>query len=289
MQYFLFLTVSLLWGVNFLLMKIAVTAYTPVGVACIRVLSGAAFLAVFVIIRERKWPFVRRDVSALLLIILAGYTWPFIVQPYLIQFCGSGVIGLMPSLVPLITILLSIPMLGIKPTAKELTGVLMGLGFISLLFIDGVQREIHVLHLAAAVTVPLSYAISNTLVKRKFSSISPVMLTFFCLAMTSLLLVPYALWEPWQQPKNVTLIAATLSAISLGVFGTGIALLCFTIMLQARGPLFAGMVTYIIPVIALLIGALDGERITWLQIMALSGILLMVAIVQWPVKEPIAT
>jgi drug/metabolite transporter (DMT)-like permease len=286
MQHILFLAVSLLWGVNFLLMKIAVTAYTPIGVAAIRVFSGALFLTLIVVYRERQWPFRRIHIPGLAVIVLMGYAWPFVVQPYLIQFCGSGMIGLMPSLVPLITIMISIPMLGVRPTPRQLTGVLAGLGFISLLFIDGLHRDVDLLHLAAAITVPLSYAVSNTYVKRAFSKVSPVMLTFFCLAVTSIILTPYAIVEPLQANyDNVSVILPTISAVALGVFGTGIALLCFTIMLQKRGPLFAGMVTYVIPVIALLMGALDGEHVSALQITALSGILAMVAIVQWPLQK----
>ena len=112
------------------------------------------------------------------------------------------------------------------------------------------------------------------------------MLTFICLLTTSVLLTPYTLLEASpstmtsNDPTAVTI--AWVSAISLGVFGTGIALLCFTIMIQRRGPLFAGMVTYVIPVIALIAGAVDGEYISPLQIIAIVGILLMVAIVQWP-------
>jgi drug/metabolite transporter (DMT)-like permease len=286
MQHILFLTVSLLWGVNFLLMKIAVTAYTPIGVAAIRVFSGALFLTLIVVYRERQWPFRRIHIPGLAVIVLMGYAWPFIVQPYLIQFCGSGMIGLMPSLVPLITISISIPMLGVRPTPRQFTGVLAGLGFISLLFIDGLHRDIDLLHLAAAITVPLSYAVSNTYVKRTFSKVSPVMLTFVCLAATTIILTPHAIVEPLQANyDNASVILPTISAVALGVFGTGIALLCFTIMLQKRGPLFAGMVTYVIPVIALLIGALDGEHVSALQIIALSGILAMVAIVQWPSQK----
>ena len=286
MQYLLFLSVSFFWGINFWLMKNAIVVFSPVGVAAIRVLSGAVFLAIVVAFRERKWPFKRSDIPCLALIIAVGYTWPFIIQPYLIHFCGSGVIGLMPSLVPLITILLSIPLLNIRPSTREFTGVLIGLGFIGLLFIDGMHREIDTAHLFLAATVPLSYAISNTMVKRVYTKVSPVMLTFICLLTTSVLLMPYALLE--ASPSTMTIndptavTIAWVSVISLGVFGTGIALLCFTIMIQRRGPLFAGMVTYVIPVIALIAGGIDGEYISPLQIIALVGILLMVAIVQWP-------
>ena len=172
MQYFLFITVSILWGINFILMKNAVATYTPLGVAAIRVVSGAAVLAVIYVIRERNWPFKVADIPPLALIVVLGYSWPFFIQPHLIQFCGSGVIGLMPSLVPLVTIVISVPILGVWPSTRQITGVLIGLGLIALLFLDGVSRSIDTVHLLLAVTVPFSYAISNTFVKRRFSNVS---------------------------------------------------------------------------------------------------------------------
>ena len=289
MQYFLFITVSVLWGINFVLMKYAVTTYTPLGVAAIRVASGAAILGAIFFIRERNWPFRITDVAPLALIVVLGYTWPFFIQPHLIQFCGSGVIGLMPSLVPLVTIAISVPLLGVWPSTRQFTGVLIGLGLIALLFLDGVNRRIDTIHLLLAVTVPFSYAISNTYVKKRFSGVPPEGLTFVCLAITSAVLIPSCLLEGESALDRFVasdqVILSTLCAIWLGVFGTGIALLFFTLMLQRRGPLFAGMVTYIIPIIALFAGAWDGEYVSWLQILALTGILAMVTVVQWPEKK----
>ena len=229
------------------------------------------------------------DIAPLSLVVLLGYSWPFFIQPHLIQYCGSGVIGLMPALVPLITIIISVPLLRVIPSFRQVAGVVGGLAFIMLLLVDGMQRSIDPWHLLLAITVPLSYALSNTLVKRVFFNVSPVMLTFLCLLVSSLLLTPFLLLEQDEalrrmaQSENV--VKATLSAIWLGVFGTGLALLFFVVMLQQKGPLFAGMVTYIIPVIALAIGAMDGEAVSYTQAIALAGILSMVFMVQWPLKK----
>ena len=67
-----------------------------------------------------------------------------------------------------------------------------------------------------------------------------------------------------------------LSAVS-----TGIAILLFVRLIQKQGPLFAGMVTYVVPVLALLWGQFDGEKLTTLQVVAMSGVLAMVGLVQW--------
>ncbi len=54
-----------------------------------------------------------------------------------------------------------------------------------------------------------------------------------------------------------------------------------------RAPLFAGMVTYVVPMIALLWGQFDGERLTGGQLAAIAGALAMVAVVQWRAAKPV--
>jgi drug/metabolite transporter (DMT)-like permease len=74
---------------------------------------------------------------------------------------------------------------------------------------------------------------------------------------------------------------AIASLAILGVLGTGVGTLIFNKMVLDQGPLFAGMVTYLVPIGALVWGWLDAERVTLLQSAALAGIFAMVALVQW--------
>ena len=106
-------------------------------------------------------------------------------------------------------------------------------------------------------------------------------------AVTVALPVPLAAGGALQTAALPESLPTALSCVSLlGMVGTGIALLIFIRLLQSRGPLFASMVTYIVPAVALLLGSLDGEQVTPLQIGALCGVLAMVAIVQWPAPRP---
>jgi drug/metabolite transporter (DMT)-like permease len=57
-------------------------------------------------------------------------------------------------------------------------------------------------------------------------------------------------------------------------------------LIQKRGPLFAGMVTYLIPIGAVVLGWLDEEKVSWIQIAALAGILITVAITQYGAAQP---
>ncbi|NBC11279.1 MAG: EamA family transporter [Planctomycetes bacterium] len=136
-----------------------------------------------------------------------------------------------------------------------------------------------------AASVPACYALSNTYIKRSLSHLEPIRLTTLTLALAGAVLLPLGLLtEPvrWSDASAGWRAIAALGV--LGVVGTGLAMLMFYGLVQRRGPLFAGMVAYLVPVGALLWGGADKEPITPGQVIALAGILAGVALVQWPAR-----
>jgi drug/metabolite transporter (DMT)-like permease len=73
---------------------------------------------------------------------------------------------------------------------------------------------------------------------------------------------------------------AIIYLLLLGIVGSGISTMVFIWMILKKGPLFAGMTTYVVPVLALLWGTLDNETISTQQMLAIGGVLAMVALVQ---------
>ena len=93
--------------------------------------------------------------------------------------------------------------------------------------------------------------------------------------------LPYGSYQPIADGAQTTdRSLAIASVLILGVFGTGWGAYGFTRLLQDKGPLFASMITYLIPTIALVWSWVDNERITVLQVVALAGVLSMVYVVQ---------
>ena len=127
MPYLLFLLVCFIWGSSFILMKKAGLVFGTFGVGAGRVAGGAAVLALLWWWNRHRWPIERRHFGPLLVVGLVCYSWPYALQPYLIGLHGSGFIGMTVAFVPLLTILVSAPMLGVYPTRRQLLGVLGGL------------------------------------------------------------------------------------------------------------------------------------------------------------------
>jgi drug/metabolite transporter (DMT)-like permease len=269
-------------------MERATHAFGPVGVGVGRLLGGAVVLAGVWWVQRGRHRVSWSDVVRIAGVALVGTSWPFVVQPYCLgRGFGHSYFGMMVALVPLATILVSVPMLGIWPTTRQLAGVLGGFVCMLVLLQDGAARGISPSLLALAVTTPLSYALGNTYMKWKLSHVHSVPLTTLVLVtaaawLAPLELIPGALpalgLNGPSQPDQVAMAISSL--VLLGVVGTGVAVLLFIHLVVKEGPLFAGMVTYVVPVFALLWGAFDGETITLRQLVAIGGVLGMVALVQ---------
>lgn len=285
MHHVCFILVCCIWGTSFLLMKEGLVVFSPLEVAVFRQSTGAAALGLLWLGQRRPWPFARRDLGPLLLLAVIGYAVPFCLQPYVIRTIdrhtahGSAFTGMTVALVPLLTILVSVPMLQVWPSRRQLLGVVGGLAAMGVLFADELRGGVAVTDLLLASTTPLLYAVSNTFVRRRFRTVPTSALVLATLALSTFLLAPITLVQA-PGPRGGSMALAALLMVVLGVVCTAFATYMFYKLVQHEGPLFAGMVTYIIPTVAMLLGFLRGERITSNQIAAMALVFVMVAITQ---------
>lgn len=296
MAYVLFAMICVIWSTSFILIKFATQVFGPVSVGAMRCVGGAAALGVVWAIRQRyrRRRGIEPDTQAgrlhvhhlpwLAAPVFIGSAYPFVMQPHLIgKHNHSALFGMMVALVPLLTILASVPLLRLWPRPRQAIGVAIGLACFVTLAGVGQRIGVGLGDLALAATVPAAYALSNTLVKRGLAGVDVLTMTTLMLICAGCVLVPIGLV---REPMRVGDAAAVWKAIGsvavLSVIGTGLASVGFFWLIQRRGPLFAGMVTYLVPVGALLWGGADRETITPGQVLALGGILAGVALVQWP-------
>lgn len=273
-------------------MERASHALGPVTIAIGRLTGGAIVIALVWCLRRHRFRLAelsRQDWARITLVTLIANAWPFVVQPHLLaQGFGHGFFGMMVSLVPLATIAVSIPMLGVWPTTRQLVGVLGGLACIGAILWDGADRGMSGSMLMLAVSVPMVYAWGNTYLKWRLSHVPAVPLSMLMLAIAATSLVPLQSCPPAlnaldlaapPEPKDWKLALAALAW--LGTVGTGMTIVLFVHLVLQRGPLFAGMITYVVPVLALMWGRFDHETITARQLAAIAGVLAMVALVQF--------
>lgn len=282
MPYLMFLFVCLVWSVSFILMKKATAAFSPAEIALWRVVAGAVTLAVIWAWRDRRWVLTRADIGPLLIVVLAGCAWPYFIQPWVISRQGSAFMALIVSFVPLLTVLVSLPVLKVKPSPRQSIGVLGSLACLAVLLSDGLRRNVPIVDIAAAFTVPLGYAFANVAIRRRLTHASALLVTGVAFTASAVLLAPCAVAGSSPSPESVDDGRNAVFALAfLGVVGTGLATFVFNKLVRDHGPLFAGMTTNLVPLGAVLFGRLDSEQVSSSQVGALVGIVAMVTLVQF--------
>jgi len=279
----IFSTLSIIWGSSFVLMKEGLTALSAYQVASLRMLFSGLVLLPFAISAFKKIPKEKMGT-----VFLAGFLGNFI-PAYL--FCiaetniDSSLAGILNSLTPLFTILVGLSFFKTTINKQKMIGVMIGFIGLCLLFAAGKNISFQNLSFASLVLVATFFYGLNVNLVGKFlkniRSIDIVSVAFAFLIIPSTLIL-YITGYFSMSFKNPHFQQATIASIILGVVGTSIASILFYMLIKRSTIIFASMVTYGIPVIAVAWGVYFGESISILQIGSLLIILAGVYIVNKP-------
>jgi drug/metabolite transporter (DMT)-like permease len=291
-----FSLICLIWGASFILMERASHAFGPVEIGLFRSFIGAAVLGALWWWHGTRYKVTLGDLSRIAFSGTFSTAIPFIVQPYCVsQGFGHSYFGILVSFLPLMTLVVSVPLLGTWPTGRQLAGVIGGLACMWTIMADGSFRGIAPHYVAVFMLVPICSAIGNTLINKWLTHIPALPLSSLLLFWCGLLLLPFQVIAPLRDGLGVSGPAvphdwfwATAALATFVLFGTCIAILLNFKLVLDEGPLFAGMVTYVLPVLSLLWGRYDHELITLREVAAMAGVLAMVALVQFGVSRPVS-
>jgi len=279
----IFCILSIVWGSSFILMKEGLTALSAYQVASLRMLFSGLVLLPFAISAFKKIPKEKMGT-----VFLAGFLGNFI-PAYL--FCiaetniDSSLAGILNSLTPLFTILVGLSFFKTTINKQKMIGVMIGFIGLCLLFAAGKNISFQNLSFASLVLVATFFYGLNVNLVGKFlkniRSIDIVSVAFAFLIIPSALIL-YITGYFSMSFNNPHFQQATIASIILGVVGTSIASILFYMLIKRSTIIFASMVTYGIPVIAVAWGVYFGESISILQIGSLLIILAGVYIVNKP-------
>jgi drug/metabolite transporter (DMT)-like permease len=266
-KWWLFAAISLIWGSSFILMKGGMTALSAYQVAALRMVSGCLSLLPIAIRNFRQIP-----QNKLAPIFITGFIGSFIPA---FLFCvaetriDSSLAGILNALTPLFTIMIGWMVFRVKVGAQKIAGVLIGFAGLCLLFFTRSQIDIKEISYAALVLLAtLCYAVNVHLVSRYLKGIDAVNIAAIAFAF---LLLPaiFILWYTgyFSLPLASTpLLQASAAALVLGILGTAVATILFYQLIKLSGTLFASLVTYGIPFVAIAWGLFFGENIGLLQV-----------------------
>ena len=248
----LFAAVSVIWGMPYLFIKIAVEEISPSLMAWSRLaLAAAVLLPVAWKLGALRGLRARWRILTLFAAVEMAVPWPLL--GFGEVHVSSSLAAILVATVPLFVALIATRFdHSERPTATRLVGMLIGLaGVVALVGIDIGGKGDELLGALAILVVAFLYAIGPMIVKRRLSDVDPLGPVAASLGIATLLVTPFAL----ASLPDATPSADTFASIAvLGLLCSALAFLLFFRLIAEIGPGRATVITYINPVVALALG-----------------------------------
>ena len=272
---------ALIWGSSFLWIKLALRGLSPVEVTLARLVLGAGVLFVVVAVRRQALP---RGPAVWMHIVIAALFAN--AAPYLLfalgeQHVASSTAGMLNATTPLWTVVVALAVRHQKSVSlRQGTGLILGFGGALLIFapwqsVSGFASAGAIACLAASASYGISYVYMDRYLARR--GINAVALSACqLLAAAGLLAIALGVTGAPAPRLDATVV---VSIAILGLLGTGIAYVLNYQIITSEGATIASTVTYLLPIVAIVLGVLVlGEQVTVPIIAGIALILVGVAL-----------
>lgn len=269
----LFVAMSVIWGIPYLFIKIAVAEMSPVAVAFTRI-AVASLVLLPVALSRGSLGGLRQKLGWLVALAFLEVVIPFPLIAAGEQRIVSSLTGLLISSEPLVVALLAIRFdQGERVSGTRLAGLVIGLvGVVTLLGVDVGASQSELLGAGMVLAATVCYAGGAMLVKRKLAGVNPLGVSTVAVALSAAVLAPAA-WP--ALPNELPSAGVLASLIVLGVVCTAAGFILFFSLVGAAGPSRATVITYVNPAVAVALGvAVLGEPVTAATV---AGFLLIIA------------
>jgi drug/metabolite transporter (DMT)-like permease len=290
-KWFLFVILCIIWGSSFKLMKDSTAGLTASQIAALRIFSAGIVFVPFSFFHYTKVP--KPQLGRVILSAVFGNLLPAFLFAIAMTRLDGSLGGILNSLTPLCVAVIGILFFNVRISMRKITGILTGFAGLVLLTVLPVftgDRSMEFDNLGYSLLVLLAtflYGINVNMVSHRIKGVNPVHIATVSLAFMT---IPtfIVLWMEgfFQVDFNDKVVReAIIASAGLGIVGSAIATALFYMLVKRAGGLFASLVTYGIPFIALLWGVFDKEKITWLQVICLGIILLGVYLANRPEQD----
>ena len=275
---------ALVWGSSFILIKRSLAAFPPEQVGAGRLVFALLFFTPF-LARQSQQADVRTAVKHRWVALLASGVIGFVIPAFLFAEAGahlnSSLSGALNSLSPLFTLIIGATFFGQALKTRQVIGILLGLaGSLLLVFFSATGSFQINAYALLVVVATVCYGLNTNIIGRYITHLPALVSTawmfLFAGSISLLTLVPTDFFSRVASPQNAWPLAAL---ITLGVLGSGLMSIFFNRVMQLSSPLFAASVTYLIPIVALGWGVLDGETIYAVQFVGMGVCLLGISLI----------
>ncbi len=274
-NWLIFISLSVIWGSSFILMKEGLVALTAFQVASVRIISSGLVLLPVAIKSIRHIP-----ANKLFVIFMSGVLGSLL-PAYLFciaeQGIDSSLAGTLNSLTPIFVIIIGAVFFKSKTAAHKVIGILIAFsGSIFLFFSQpGFAHNSNLAYVLLVVLATMMYGLNVNMVHRYLQHVSSFQIAALALSTNAIpaLVVLYFTGYFSMDLSNRSVLFSTGYSVILGIMGTALASVIFYILIKRAGAVFSSMVTYGIPFVAIIWGIIYGEQVGWKQVIGLLVIL----------------
>ncbi len=249
----LFLTMSVIWGIPYLLIKVAVDEVSPVVVVFARCVVGAVILLPWTIAKGQLRPALRHW-RALLLFTVLEMAGPWLLLSYAEQSLSSSLTGLLVATVPFVAALAA-RLAGEEERLTPVRLLGMGIGVVGIAALLGLDvGGAQLLPILAVALTVIGYATGPLVISRSLPDVPGVAASSIALFVTAVVYAPFAV--PRLDEIADASPSAVVSLVALGAICTALALALFFALIREVGPQRALVITFVNPAVAVLLGVL---------------------------------
>ena len=264
------ISLSLIWGTSFILIKKALIGLTPTQLGSLRIIFSSIIIFIFAwntlkLISNKEWKWI--IISAFL-----GSFFPAFLFAFAETEIDSAVASILNSLVPLNTVIIGAIVFKIASSKKQIIGVVVGLIGTYLLIDGGIQLNPDQNYLYSGLVILCSflYGFNVNIIKKYLNDIPAVTIAaghFSVIFIPAIIIFYFSGFNTDQMYDPITLKSIGYVLI-LSAFGTALAKVLFNKLVQISTAVFASSVTYSLLIVSLFWGILDGELFSFNQLMA---------------------
>jgi drug/metabolite transporter (DMT)-like permease len=278
-KWFYLIILSIVWGSSFILMKKALLGVSPIQLGALRMIFTAIFLLSFAFpsirkIKKRHWKYI--VYTALLGTFIPGFLFA-----YAITSIDSAIVSILNSFTPFNTLIFGALVFGFAFRKAQLSGILIGLVGTLILILEGadVNPNQNYWYAFLIIIASVGYAFNANIVKKYLYDLDALAITtgnFLLLIIPAIVVLSFTDFFNTFDTNNEVLMQSLGYLAILSVVGTAIAKTIYNKLVHISSPVFSSSVTYLIPIIAILWGMLDGEKLSFIQL--IGGIIILLGV-----------
>lgn len=275
-KWLILFVLSIIWGSSFILIKKGLVALTPIQLGALRVVLTGFFL--FIVGFNSLKTLHKKNYKWIVLSGFIGTFFPAFLFAYAETEVDSAITSILNSLTPLNTVLIGLSIFKIGATRRQFIGVVIGFIGTALLIAEGadLNPDQNYLYAGFIILATVMYGINVNLIKKFLQDEKPLAIAtgnFIPIIIPAILILVYADFFTKSTFEIDGIYESIFYIILLSAFGTALAKVLFNRLVQMSSPVFASSVTYVMTIVAVLWGLLDGERIGFVQV--LGGVIIL--------------